>query len=240
MAEKKNKKKQLPLKDQTIQTLESEGLEAAVRLLRQADLPPAEHIPLYTELMRYAYWQQKDLPAAIEISQTGIRHGRALAECRPEDAETILAQVKAIHYDLASFTWPGWDEEGIEIAKEQVRLGLDSARTNLEMAVRLKKDALPLSRAYWMLGAQQIAAGDKTQALASFTMAEQRAAEAGVHSEELLAQGFACLTGLLDDPEDQSLQIEMAEIKTALLDEEHGEMFVQQIEDAQRVFSSFQ
>lgn len=236
MAEKKNKKKQLPLKDQTIQTLESEGLEAAVRLLRQADLPPAEHIPLYTELMRYAYWQQKDLPAAIEISQTGIRHGRALAECRPEDAETILAQVKAIHYDLASFTWPGWDEEGIEIAKEQVRLGLDSARTNLEMAVRLKKDALPLSRAYWMLGAQQLAAKDRTQALASFTMAEQHAVEAEALGEALLSQGFARIASLLDDPDNQSLQVELAEVKTELLDQEDGEFFVKQLEDATRVF----
>ena len=232
---KKKKKKPLSLKDQAIETLESEGLEAAVRLLRQADLPPTEHIPLYTELMRHAYWQRKDLPAAIEIGQTGIRHGRALAESYPEKAEAILAQVKAIYYDLASFTWPGWDEEGIEIAKEQVRLGLDSARTNLELAIQLKKDALPFSRAYWMLGAQQLAAGDHTQALASFTMAEQHAAETDARPEELLAQGFACLTGLLADPEDQSLQLEMAEIKTALLDEEHGEMFVQQIEDAQRV-----
>lgn len=222
--------------DQAIQTLESEGLEAAVRLLRQADLPSTEHIPLYTKLMRHAYWQQKDLPAAVEIGQTGIRHGEALAECCPEEAETILAQVKAIHYDLASFTWPGWDEEGIEIAKEEVRLGLESARINLELAIRLKKDALPLSRAYWMLGAQQLAAGDCTQALASFTMAGQHAVEANERPEELLAQGFACLTGLLDQPEDQALQVEMAEIKTTLLDEEHGEMFVQQVEDAHRVF----
>ena len=236
MSEKKRKKKPVLLKDQAIQTLESDGVEAAVRLLRQADLPPTEHIPLYTEVLRHAYWQQKDLPATIEITQTGIRHGEALADINPEDANQILAQVKALYYDLASFTWPGWDEEGIEIAPEQVSLGLEAARKNLDLAVKLKKEALPLSRAYWMLGAQQLADGDHTQAVASFAMAEQRAAEAEARPEELLSRGFARLAGLLEDPEDQSLQIEMAEIKTALFDEEDGEMFVQQIEDAQRVF----
>jgi len=234
MVEKK--KKPLPIKDQAIQTLETESLEAAVRLLRHADLPPTEHIPLYSEILRHAYWQQKDLPAAIEIGQTGIRHGEALAESYPEDAGEILGQVKAIYYDLASFTWPGWDEEGIKVTPEQTRLGLEAACKNRQLAIQLKKESLPLSRAYWLLGAQQLAAGDKTQALASFTMAEQHALEAEAGPEELLAQGFACLTGLLANPEDQSLQVEMAEIKTVLLVEEHGEMFVQQIEDAQRVF----
>jgi len=236
MTSKKKKNKNLSLKEQIIQTLESDGVDAAIKLLRQADQPPSEHIPLYTEVLRHAYWQQKDLPATLLICQTGIRHGEALADSYPEEADQILAQVKAIYYDLASFTWPGWDEEGIEISPEQVELGLEAARKNLELAVQLKKDALPLSRAYWMLGAQQLAAKDRTQALASFTMAEQHAVEAEALGEALLSQGFARIASLLDDPDNQSLQVELAEVKTELLDQEDGEFFVKQLEDATRVF----
>ena len=224
------------MKEQAVQTLESEGASAAIDLLKSAELSPTEYVPLFSEVFRHAYWQQKDLSAAIQIGQAGIRLGENLAESHPDLEEEILAQVKAIHYDLASFTWPGWDEEGLEITPEQVELGLTSARENLDLAIQLKKPPLPVSRAYWMLGAQHIAAGQFVQAQARFDMAERNARDAGSKPDELLAKGFYRVAALLDKPGNERLLSGLEHIKTALLEEEHGEFFVKQIEDALRIF----
>ena len=48
-----------------------------------------------------AYWKAKDLNAAVVLLQEGIRRGRDSRD--PE----ILGKVKAMAYNLASFTWPG-------------------------------------------------------------------------------------------------------------------------------------
>ena len=225
------------MNDQFTQIFDSKGVQAALKLLAETYLPHTEKVPQYDALARHAYWQAKDLDAAIQISQAGINLGEDLAEKFPADAEIIMSQEKAIHYNLASFTWPGWGEEGIEITEEQLQTGLASARINLDLAISLHKPSLPLSRAYWMLGAHHIAAGEYTSAKARFALGEQTAREAESRPDELLSRGFAHLAALLADPEDTAAEEKLAETKTALLEERDGEFYVKQLEDAWRVFS---
>jgi len=226
------------MKDKAIEIYVSQGVEAALEYIqaREIGVSPVEHLQIFDQLLRHAYWQQKDLPAAIMVGQAGIQLGQSLAIAHPEQAGEIMSQVKGIHYNLASFTWPGWDEPGIEIRPEQVQLGLAAAKENLSLAIELKKDALPLSRAYWMLGGMEIAVKDYGDAKGHFSQAEGLARQAGSEAEALLARGFEFLTGLFTNPDDTTLSKELEEIKTALLAEEHGEFFVKQIDDAWRVF----
>ncbi|MBN2045814.1 MAG: hypothetical protein JW757_12390 [Anaerolineales bacterium] len=226
------------MKDQLIQTFDSEGAQAVLKELARTYLPHTEKVPLYEALSRYAYWQAKDLDAAILIGQAGIKLGEQLAEKFPGEAEVIMSQEKAIHYNLASFTWPGWDEKGIAISEEQRLLGLTWARINLDLAISLHKPSLPLSRAYWMLGAHHIAAGEYTAAKARFALGEQTAREAGSRPDELLCRGFSDLTALLADPHNPAAREKLAETQTALLKEKDGEFFAKQLEDAFRVFST--
>ncbi|MEJ2485748.1 MAG: hypothetical protein P8Y68_08445 [Anaerolineales bacterium] len=102
----------------------------------------------------------------------------------------------------------------------------------------MKKNALPLSRAYWMLGGVEIAVKDYASAKEHFSQAEKFASQAGTQAEALLARGFEFLTGLLVNPDNEILSKELEQTKTALLVEKDGEFFVKQIDDAWRVFGS--
>lgn len=225
------------MKEQLIEKFESEGAQAALKLLAGSYLPHTKKVPLYDELARHAYWQAKDLAAAIQIGQAGIQLAEKYAEEYPADAETIMAQEKAIHYDLASFTWPGWDEEGIQISDEQRLLGMTSARINLDLAISLHKPSLPLSRAYWLMGAHHLSAGEYTTAQARFALAAQTAREAKSRPVELLSLGFGQLAVLLVKPKNLAAREDLDRIKADLLKEKDGEFFVKQLEDAERVFS---
>ncbi len=225
------------MKEQLIEKFDSEGAQAALKLLAGTYLHHTEKVPRYDELARHAYWQAKDLSAAIQIGQAGIHLAQKFVEEYPADAETIMSQEKAIHYNLASFTWPGWDEEGIEINETQRQLGMTSARINLDLAISLHKPSLALSRAYWMMGAHHLSAGEFTTAQARFALAAQTAREAKSRPEELLSQGFGQLAILLMKPKNLAAREGLDEVKAELQNEKEGEFFVKQLEDADRVFS---
>lgn len=225
------------MKDEANKILEAEGVAAVVDYLDSAGFSsPAERVKGFHEVMKHAYWQQKDLPATIQIGQAGIALGDALAKTYPDEYAEVMSQVKGIHYDLASFTWPGWDEPGFTITGEQTRLGLQAAERNLQLAIELNKPPLPLSRAHWMLAAQMIATHQYQQAQEHFALAEQAAREAPSTADQLLSQGFFQVAGLLANPNNEALTDKLNDIITALQKEEHGEFFVKQLDDALRVF----
>jgi hypothetical protein len=225
------------MKDEAIRILEAEGVAAALDYLDSDGFPsPAERVQGYHELMKHAYWKLKNLPATIKIGQAGIAIGEALAGTHPEQHNEIMSNIKAIHYDLASFTWPGWDEPDFTITAAQTQLGLKAAKRNLQLAIDLRKPPLPLSRAYWMLAAQEIAARQYAEAKEHFFQAEQTARETDSAADQLLSRGFVQVTGLLADPDDLALTEKLNEVKAALQVEEHGEFFIQQMDDALRVF----
>jgi hypothetical protein len=228
------------MKEKAIELFDSQGVEAVIKLLETGEegLAPDGQVQTFDHVLRHAYWQKKDLPGTIRIGQAGIALGEQLASRFPDQASEIKSQVKAIQYNLASFTWPGWDEPGFEITPEQGQLGLAAAKENLRLAIELKKDLLPLSRAHWMLGAQQMAVADYSSAREDFAQAEGFASQAGSAGEALLAQGFALLTSLLASPGNRDHSNQLEELKASLKKEEHGEFFVKQIEDARRVFGS--
>lgn len=194
----------------------------------------------FGEVMRHFYWKQKDLPAAIAFGHAGAHFGlfhAALLDASDAALATQLRGItKGLTYDLASFTWPGWDEPGIPITPADLAVGLDAARANLRFAHELNKGDLPLSRGYWMLAGQQICAKDLASARDSYALAARHAAAAGAKAEERLALGFARLVDLLSSGQSGS-DPELAAIEEQLRPLENGPDFVQQIETARRVFS---
>ncbi len=151
-------------------------------------------------------------------------------------AYELRSWAKSIAYDLASFTWRGWDEAGIVLTVEDEALGLGAAELNLRLAMELEKGALRISRAYWMLGAQQMAAGRLADAEVSFRAGMLQAQEAGAEADERLCFAYEALAKGLEQPGDQVLQRKFNEAKDALKAVEHGHSFVEQIETAERVF----
>jgi hypothetical protein len=200
----------------------------------------------FADAAAHFYWKEKDLPASIMLGRAGAQYALAAAErlatSDPALASELRGKAKAMTYNLASFTWPGWDEPGITITAADLAVGLDAAKANLRLGRELSRGPLPLSRAHWMLAAHWIAAAEYERAREQFRLAARDAATAGAEADRLLCQGFEALTGrlaLTDAPDpaaDAALRSRLDDVLTRLGPLENGEMFVRQIETAGRVF----
>jgi hypothetical protein len=226
------------VKEKAIEILIEQDTAAAIEWLKQQG-DPQKVAEAFNDVMRHTYWQMQDLKSTVTLAQEGIGYASAKAKQAggARQAKEFNNQVKAMSYNLASFVWPGWDEEWIEdIPQEYLKLGLDAAQTNLHLAIELEKGDLPISRAYWMLAAQQIAAEQYQEAKDNFTQAIEYAEKAEAHGDVLLSHGFTHVVKLLEDPENEEAKSSLEAIKSELVNLEHGEMLSQQMDDALKVF----
>ena len=120
----------------------NEDSYAAVELLcREGDGLGAAKT--FSEAANHFYWKEKDLVSSVAMGRAGVQHAlSAAACCDPGDlplAFELRGQAKAMAYNIASFTWSGWDEPGIVIGPSDLATGLDAARTNLRLGTELKK-----------------------------------------------------------------------------------------------------
>jgi len=225
--------------------------DTAVRLIQEQDsLAAVEHLAsqtdqlaatkAFSEAMRHCYWKEKNLSRAVALGRAGLQYGLTAAlpfqTSDPKLAHELRSAAKGMAYDLASFTWTGWNEPGISITESDLRIGLDAARVNLRLAIELKKDALPLSRAHWILGAQQLAARQYLDAMQSFQKSSEFAKSANNEAEELLGLGFAALVQVVRT-QGASGRDDLEAIKKKLLPLTDGEFFSGQIDTAHQVFS---
>ena len=215
----------------------AEGALAAIAALAEV-IDTAALSDAYREAMRTAYWEEHDLHVVIAVAYAGI--SRLLAAAADpgtgEEAEyTLRSAAKGLTYDLASFTWPGWDEPGIDIDPSMAAAGLAAARTNLAMAHGLDKGDLAVSRAQWMLGAHLLTARDLEGASISFEEAADRARAAHEETDAALAEAFGALTTVVADPS-ANAGYEAALNRLRLLD--GGEGFVGQVETARAVLEA--
>lgn len=193
----------------------------------------------FLEVMRHYYWKLKDLAAAIEFGQAGA-HFAIFSAIRADASDPNLAYqlrstAKGLYYDLASFTWPGWDEPGIKISAGDLAIGFDAARANLRLAHELHKGDLAISRAFWMLAGHEMCTCDFDAARQSYHNAHRHAHAAGSQPDELLSAGFVRLTELLENQiadDDSELNSILERLKTL----ESSADFIRQIETARRVF----
>lgn len=224
------------MKQKAIKILEEKGRAAAIQHLEaQKDTLAAA---AFNDLARHAYWQLNDLDAAVALAQAGIAYGAEQAKAaEPERAREINLLLRAIAYNLASFTWPGWNERWIEeIPEKYLRLGLEAAKSSLALTQELAENDLRHSRATWMLAAHQLAAGLYDEAQANFSKAIEHAEPAQAHADILLCHGFTHVVALVKDPEDQAAHSALEAIKSELGNQKDGDAFIKQLEDALHVF----
>jgi hypothetical protein len=207
---------------------------ADIAALAEVDL--AVQPTAYLEAMRHAYWEDKDLSAAMAIAWAGISRLLATAHgAEPAAADGLRSQAKALSYDLASFTWAGWDEPGIVITPPEARAGYAAARANLALATELEKGELPRSRAHWILGAHELAAGRPDDAKTNFEAAATLADAAGTEgvSEAKLARAFLALAELGAGTDSEAV---LDSALQALREDPDGAALVEQVQTARAVF----
>jgi len=224
--------------DEAIQILSEKDSSAAIEFL-SAGTDVAVSARAFDEAMRQLYWEQKDLDASVAIGRAGIQFCLNAGRRGGCDSGMMRGLAKAIAYNLASFTWPGWDEPGIAVTRTHVVIGLDAARTNLRLAAELDKGSLAASRAYWIMAAHQLAAGETEAAFNGFQAGARHATAAGMPADELLNRGFGELVNLLVSPRGSG-RAQLDDTLALLREMKDGKQFAEQLETAKRVFKSGQ
>lgn len=222
---------------------EQDSFAAITWLAAQPD--PVVVAMTFSQLMRDLYWQEKNLPLALAFGRAGAQFALAAAAAieasDPAKAVELRSAAKAMIYNLASFTWPGWNEPGLVTTSADVALGLDAAKTNLRLAIELQKGDLPLSRAHWMLAAQQLASGEHTAAIESFQTAARFALAANTPAEGELASGFAAIVNIVafasEPARQEAAKQELQSIRDRLKSLPDGEAFCGQFDGALQVFT---
>jgi hypothetical protein len=221
--------------DDVIQLLGSDDSFSLIERM-SAFSDPLKAAELYAQAVMDAYWKKKDLHASVILGRAGIQHALSAATNNAEKAAALRGKAKAMAYNVASFTWPGWDEPGINCPPAMVEIGLDCARTNIRLAKELNKGDLPMSRGLWMLAGHQLARGEFEEAAKNYAAARDHAMIAASVGDEALCAGFLALTHLLQQPSDAA-EAEMAQAITRLETAgDDGKEFIRQIEVARRVF----
>lgn len=218
--------------ERALERAASEGAFGAIAELAVVD-DPAESAAAHRAAMKAAYWEHRDLTLAVAVAYAGTSRLAAMAAHLDGDAAyAARSEAKAMMYDLASFSWPGWDEPGIEISSTDAAAGRAAARSNLVLALELEKPDLAVSRAHWMLGAHLLTAGEHAAATEEFAAAVTNATSAGAEVEADLAAAFRALTALAAGTGDEAA---LAAMLDALSGHEHGPDFVDQVTTARRV-----
>lgn len=190
---------------------------------------PIDGIKLIKKLAWRAYNERRELLAAIQWFQAAIFCGSTLAKVTEyaEEAEEIMGLVKSCHFDLASVTWPGWNEPGIMISERDLELGKMSADQNLYWSRVLKKGLVPESRATWMVGAFDLAVGQFEKARVRFRAAEKLGRMAESDFDIRCNRAYLALTESLTKGSDEP--IKAWEDQDVRDEETHDFLFVQVI-----------
>ncbi len=151
-----------PMYDQFLTIAHNHDLFTALDHLHSSGTP-TQVATLYDQLLRDAYWKHKNLPLATTLATAGIHfclthahHAHLTPD--PSLATSLKSSAKALAYNLASFTWPGWDEPGISPTPADIALGHEAAKLNLRLALELQKPPDKIRNAHWLLGAHLLAA----------------------------------------------------------------------------------
>jgi hypothetical protein len=225
------------LVQEALRLIQTVDVLAAVERISRDDDPIAV-MKSYNSLLNQVYWKMKDLPVAVTLALSGINYGLTFAYGRggAEIRYDLRSLAKSLAYNLAAFTWPGWDEPGIEIGPAAVAIGLDSAKLNLRLALELEKGDVPLARGHWMLGAQWLANRNCEKATEHFLEAARYASLADHPAEVELAHGFIALTRRIVSPDETAPLTDFAVFRSRLENLPEGPDYLQQILVAARVF----
>lgn len=193
----------------------------------------------FNDLVRFLYWEEKDLPNVVAIGRAGIQYGLAAASAASEydrdAAVKIREKVRALAFNVASFTWPGWAEPGIDPNLTDVTLGYDAAKLGVRLIEEMDAGALALSRAFWMLGAFQLHAGRSMRAIESFDASAGYAKEADSEEDRLLNLAYGFLARAQADPQTHDVSEDYKLVLAEMAELEHGEELISQLETAAEV-----
>ena len=171
----------------------------------------------------------------VPVARLQLHYALNRIEQTDEDNEEKLNRLRQFArgraYNVAAFTWPGWDDMGT-VSRESQELGLSAARVTLDLASQANDVTF---NALWINGAHELNAKNYGAAIKYF---ERTRDVAGAGDGQYMAVGWIELTKYLDAPTEQKLiNLETAIKVLREADQENGEFFAKQIETALNVFT---
>lgn len=171
----------------------------------------------------------------VPVARLQLHYALNRIEQTDEDNEEKLNRLRQFArgraYNVAAFTWPGWDDMGT-VSRESQELGLSAARVTLDLASQANDVTF---NALWINGAHELNAKNYDAAIEYF---ERTRDVAGAGDGQYMAVGWIELTKYLDAPTEQKLiNLETAIKLLREADQENGEFFAKQIETALNVFT---
>ena len=159
-------------------------------------------VAAFEHLILDCYHRAKSIEQVLHVGSAGIHYCLASAqELDGKDdaaARAFRYAAKRMATNVASFTWPGWDEPGIVISQAQMQQGLLYARYSVRQLHELDPTAAQRAYSYWFLGAHLMAGGQYAEAQAVFESALTHNQEHGDDPEgRLMLAGYIGLTKLL-------------------------------------------
>jgi hypothetical protein len=176
---------------------------------------PVQVLDDYNSLARELFWMDRNLAASRRCLEAGLAYAREQAA-----DDDILGKEKALNYNLGSFCWPGWAEDGVSPTVDDVAAGRQAARRNLELALRLQRGPGPMANAHWLVGAYELHDGDRDLAAGSFASGRDIADDSAVC---LLMQAYADLATL----DDQQFEANCVKLKS--IGGEDADFYVDQL-----------
>lgn len=219
--------------DIALEIMENDDYYKAIEYLsRQSN--PLEILDAFKEIVKRLYWDSKDMAGVIIFSGAAIQFAQMSVQSMSAK-EDMVRQMKekaaAIAYNLASFTWPGWNEEGLEISITEQNIGMEAAKTNLRFIEEMGGDNLQLARAYWITGAHRLTLNIADEAIYCFERSLKYADWADNREETLLAQGYMILAQMLQSEKVGAQDLELLkDLKKKMVELPDGDTFVGQIE----------
>lgn len=162
----------------------------------------ARIVEAFDNLIFDCYYKAKSTAQVIHFGHAGIHYCLSQAVLHdagdPAAAQRMRLTAKRMATNVASFTWPGWDEPGVEITAEQSQQGLLFARYSVRQLSELNPSVSQLAFTYWFLAAQLMANGRYTEALEVFEQARDYNKKQGDNPDGLtMLEGYIGLTQIL-------------------------------------------
>jgi hypothetical protein len=128
-------------------------------------VPQDEFLAAARQVRQTLYWEKKDLASYVVVATHLLDTALANSVGTTEVSKFFAARSLGLSYDIASFTWPGWDEPGVTVSPALRAAGLEAARLNFKLAQNAQVPDGVRKAAHFILGAQLLAAGDVTEAI---------------------------------------------------------------------------
>lgn len=171
----------------------------------------------------------------VPVARLQLHYALSRIEQTDEDNAEKLNRLRQFArgraYNIAAFTWPGWDDMGT-ISLESQELGLSAARVALDLASQANDVTF---NALWINGAHELNARNYDAAIKYFESTRDTAEE---EDGRCMAVGWIELSKYLRGPSAEKLTSLETAIKVLReTSQENGEFFAKQIETALNVYT---